>query len=90
MIFFLFQILDLFTALILIGGQFGLVSGSIIFYQATYLVIKGLWYWKDPFSWLDIVCAVYMFLMIFGLTWWGAYLMAAYFIYKFSSLFLWA
>ncbi len=83
MIFLVFQFLDLLTAFVLIGTEMGLVSNQILFYHASYLIGKAIWFFKDPFSWIDGIIGLYLISMIFGVRSFFSYVFAAYFVYKF-------
>lgn len=85
MIFLLYMLLDLVTALVLVLAQFDLSNKLIMFYHATYLVVKGVWYWTAWPSWLDVFIGIWIFLMIFGLKSWLSYVFAAYFLLKFVT-----
>ncbi len=84
MIFLLFQLLDLLTAVVLVLAQFGLVSWQILLYHGSYLIAKGIWYHTDPLSWIDAGIGLYLILMIFGLRSVFSFIAAGYFLYKLS------
>ena len=90
MIFFLFQLLDLLTAIVLVSAEFGVVSNHILFYHASYLIAKAIWFHKDPLSWIDGIAAIYILCMVFGLRTPLSYVFAAYFFYKFSMYWVYA
>ena len=83
MIFFIFQFLDLLTALVLVGAELGVVSNQILFYHASYLIGKAIWFFKDPLSWIDGLIGLYILSMIFGVRSPLSYVFAVYFLYKF-------
>jgi len=82
MIFLIFQFLDLLTAFVLVSAEFGIVSNQILFYHASYLIGKAIWFFKDPFSWIDGAIGIYLILMIFGVRSFLSYIFALYFVYK--------
>lgn len=84
MIFLIFQFLDLLTAIVLVSAEFGVISWQILFYHASYLIGKAIWWWKDPLSWIDGAIGLYLILMIFGVRGWLSYVFALYFVYKFA------
>lgn len=90
MLFFIFQLLDLFTALVLLAATLGLGNWQVFLYHGSYLIAKGAYYWRDPLSWIDIIIGLYLLMMIFGARGWFAYAAAVYFLYKFFSYMIWS
>lgn len=82
MLFHLLSILDIVAAFIMIGGHFGLLKIPLL-YCAIYLAGK-LIFWRDFFSIVDALAAIYLVFVFFGhasaLTW----VFSFYFLYKFS------
>lgn len=79
----LLSLLDLFSAVIILGGHYGLF-GAPLLYVAVYLVVK-LIFFRDWMSTIDVAAAGYAVYLFFadggtGLTW----LFMLYFLYKTS------
>jgi len=82
MLFHLLTILDTVAAFSLVLGHYGLVKIPLLYF-AIYLAGK-LIFWRDFFSIVDAIAAIYFVFVFFGhasgLTW----LFVVYFLYKFS------
>jgi hypothetical protein len=83
MLVHLLSLLDLFAALAIFGGHFGIVH-MLLLYAAIYLLAK-LFFFRDALSIIDTAAALYALYMFFaghgnGLTW----LFLIYFMYKTS------
>jgi hypothetical protein len=80
---YLLTFLDVVAAGILVLGHFGVLKIPLL-YVALYLAGKLL-FWRDFFSIVDALAAVYFVFVFFGhastLTW----LFLVYFLYKFST-----
>lgn len=74
--------LDLIAAIIVVFVQLGFLGPNILYFFAAYLAIKGLLFIKSLSSWLDLISAFYILLMIFGLKFFLAYLVAIYLFQK--------
>jgi len=74
--------LDLITAVIVVFVQLGFLGPAVLKFFAVYLLIKGLLFIKSLSSVLDIACAAYLLLMIFGLKFILAYFVAVYLFQK--------
>jgi len=57
--------LDILTAVMLILGNFDLVSGKVVSAFVIYLFMKGLIFRGDVASFIDIAIAMYAVIMIF-------------------------
>lgn len=65
----LFGVADLLTAIVILLMHYDIFSSwriGLIF--VGYLVIKGLMFRSDFNSIIDIMCGIYMFVMLFGFT----------------------
>ena len=67
MIVNLFGIMDFFASIAFIMASFGWFKGFAIF-MALYLIIKGIIFFTDIVSWVDLACGVYLFLIIAGVS----------------------
>jgi len=73
---------DLFCVVTIILLQFDLLGWKWAFLVFAYLVIKGWLFRSAASSLIDIMCGVYVLLMMFGLTTWIAYIVALYLFQK--------
>ena len=75
------NILDLAVATILIGVHFGFFIAAIV-PTIMYLIIKGLILIKDPFSIIDIMIAIYLIILAFGIKTFLTWIFVIYLLYK--------
>ncbi|MFH1063487.1 MAG: hypothetical protein V1729_00235 [Candidatus Woesearchaeota archaeon] len=68
MIIRLLGVADLLTAAAVLLLHYDLLGWRIGFLFVAYLIIKGWLFRSDINSVVDILCGVYMFIMLFGLT----------------------
>jgi hypothetical protein len=59
---------DLLCAIVVVLLHYDLIGWRIGFLFVAYLLIKGWLFREDLNSILDILCGIYMFVMLFGLT----------------------
>ena len=89
MLWFLLTILDLLVAVSLVLTQIGLLdSVRILLTSVIYLAAKGYVFKGDLLSILDVVSALYIVLMMFGIRTFLAYFVVAYLMYKVVVYFL--
>lgn len=81
MLIWIFNFLDAIVVLALLGGHFGFLEGLLI-PCFVYLVVKGIIFINDPFSILDLIIAVYLIILIFGISTFLTYIFALYMLYK--------
>ena len=82
MIVKLLGLLDLTAAAAVVFAQLGFAHPSILYFFAVYLGFKGVIFIKSVSSILDILSALYIVFMIFGLKSFFAYLIAIYLFQK--------
>ncbi|MBN2881653.1 hypothetical protein JXM83_06410 [Candidatus Woesearchaeota archaeon] len=76
--------LDLLTVIIFAGVQFGLIDPFFrpLFISAIYLIGKGVVFWGDFASIIDMVCGLYMIIAFFGGSTFIGYIVLLYLIQK--------
>lgn len=62
-----FGIMDLLASISFILISFGWFKGFAVF-MAVYLVLKGIIFFSDIASWLDMASGVYLFLIFLGVS----------------------
>jgi hypothetical protein len=67
MIIYLLGFLDLWTGALLIPASLGWIPFSVIAVHSLYLFIKGMAFWGDIYSILDVLISIYLLLIFFGL-----------------------
>ncbi len=82
MMFLFLTLLDLLTAIVLIGAHYGIVSHSIMFYHGTYSIGKGVWYFNNWMSWMDIIIGVWVWMMIIGVKGYFTWVAVSFLMYK--------
>ncbi|MBW3022817.1 hypothetical protein KY308_01825 [Candidatus Woesearchaeota archaeon] len=82
MIVKLLGFLDLLAAAAVVFVQLGILGPHTLYFFCIYLAIKGVMFIKSPSSMLDIGSAIYILLMIFGLKFFFAYIVAIYLFQK--------
>lgn len=65
MILLIMGLLDLVAGVMVFFAKFGMFF-SVSLVLATYLIIKGLIFWKSVTSILDVVCGIVIILLAFG------------------------
>ena len=73
---------DLFSAAAVVLLHYDLIGWRIGFLFVAYLLIKGWFFREDINSLLDILCGVYMFVMLFGFTTIISWVVAIYLLQK--------
>ena len=68
MIIYILGFLDLWTGLLLFPAHFGWISYHVIAVHSMYLFAKGILFWGEFYSLLDVMISVYLLLMALGLT----------------------
>jgi len=67
MLMFLFTILDLIVLFTLVVSYYGwIVSPLLVIVSAIYLLLKGLAFFGELLSMLDLIVALYFILFLFG------------------------
>lgn len=83
MIVNLLGLLDLWTGAIMLPMQLGLLPPGIILVHSIYLFVKGIVFWGDLYSMIDLLIAFYIGLMVLGISVWPfTIIAAAYLIFK--------
>jgi len=83
LLWLLFTVLDFFIAGSVLLTHFGVLdSWRILFSGAVYLIGKGFMFQGSFLSILDIVCGVYLLLMLLGVRSFIDYIVFGYLIYK--------
>jgi hypothetical protein len=78
----LLGVADLLSALVVILLHYEIVGWRIGLIFVAYLLIKGWLFREDLNSILDILCGVYMFVMLFGFTTIISWVIAVYLFQK--------
>ena len=73
---------DLLCAIVVVLLHYDLIGWRIGFLFVCYLLIKGWLFREDLNSILDILCGLYMFVMLFGLTTIVSWVVALYLFQK--------
>jgi hypothetical protein len=82
MILRLLGFMDFIAGVVMVLLNFHLVSWSVAFGFALYLIFKGIMFKSDFMSMFDLLMGVYMILMLFGIRTFITYLFVAYSVYK--------
>ena len=69
------------VAISLVGAHFGFFQ-TLTIISILYLVIKGIIFIADPFSILDIMMALYLILLLFGISTFITWIFLLYIGYK--------
>ncbi len=79
----LLTLLDLFVLIIATITHFNiLVSLTLIILSSGYLIIKGVAFFGEGMSFIDLGVAVYLLLMLIGVRTFVYYIIMAWFLYK--------
>jgi hypothetical protein len=78
----LLGVMDLLSAVAVILLHYDLLGWRIGFLFVAYLIIKGWLFREDINSIMDILCGIYMFVMLFGLTTFISWVVAIYLFQK--------
>ncbi len=78
--------MDIFVFSVMTLTHFDIISGAtiLLLISAGYLTVKGFVFFENVMSKIDLVVAFYIILMIFGVTTFIYYFIAAWFLYKLS------
>ena len=68
MLIYLLSFLDLWTAAILVPLHFGWIPAHIAIVHSVYLFGKGIMFWGDLYSLLDVLVSFYCLFIVFGVT----------------------
>ena len=74
--------MDLLTAVLAVFVHIGFLPGGILKLFIAYLLLKGIIFVRSFSSILDIVCAIYLIMMVFGFKSFFIYLVALYLFQK--------
>ena len=61
----LFGLMDFLASIAFILISFGWFKGFAIF-MGIYLLLKGIIFFTDIISWVDLICGVYLLLIVWG------------------------
>lgn len=61
---FLLGLMDIVAGVVIALRHFHIVSGVIVLIVGSYLVVKGLLFWGDILSFLDLLAGLYLFLLL--------------------------
>jgi hypothetical protein len=78
----LLGVMDLLSAVAVILLHYDLLGWRIGFLFVAYLIIKGWLFREDINSIMDILCGIYIFVMLFGLTTFISWVVAIYLFQK--------
>ncbi|MFA5797611.1 MAG: hypothetical protein WC916_06290 [Candidatus Woesearchaeota archaeon] len=84
MFIWLFALGDLLSMLAMINMHYDIIPGwRFPFVSILYLVMKGILFFGDALTFIDLFFAVYMILMlVFNVHWFLTYIGIVYFVYK--------
>lgn len=78
----LLGVMDLLSAVAVVLLHYDLLGWRIGFLFVAYLIVKGWLFREDINSIMDILCGIYMFVMLFGLTTFISWAVAIYLFQK--------
>jgi hypothetical protein len=85
----IFTILDVFVLVTLFLTHYGwFVSPLMIFFSFFYLIFKGVLFFGEIMSTIDLLVAFYLVLMVFGLKTFIFYIIVFWFLYKLFFAFM--
>ncbi len=58
--------LDLWTAAVLVPLHFGILPVHLVIFHSAYLFIKGILFWGELYSLLDVGISIYILAMVLG------------------------
>ena len=67
MIVILFGVMDFLASIAFLLISFGWFKGFAVF-MAIYLIIKGIIFFTDIVSWVDLACGIYLLLIVLGVS----------------------
>jgi len=83
MLMWIFTALDIFVLITLFLTHYNwLLSPLMIFLSFIYLVFKGILFFGEIMSTIDLLIAIYLILMVFGLKTFIFYFIVFWFLYK--------
>tara|TARA_Y100000310_G_C20128327_1_gene554675 strand:- start:245 stop:508 length:264 start_codon:yes stop_codon:yes gene_type:complete len=75
-------VLDILAAIAIIALHFSVHWWKLPVLVMLYLVVKGLSFWRDPQSYVDMFIGIYVWFIFFGFVSFIDYLLAIYLVQK--------
>ena len=75
-------LLDLLAAVIAVFVHIGFLPSNLLHFFIGYLILKGILFIRSPSSIGDILCAIYLIALAFGLRTFLVYIVALYLFQK--------